>query len=45
VTLVDSIVAGAYGCGQGAHFCRVMRVLRQKGYMEEKELVKLTLLP
>lgn len=45
ITLIDAIIAGSYGQGQGAHYCRVMRILRQKGFMEEKEIVKLSLLP
>ena len=46
MTLIDSIVTGSFGQGQGGpHFCRVLRILRQKGFMEEKELVKLSLLP
>mmetsp|Transcript_15152 Transcript_15152/g.19176 ORF Transcript_15152/g.19176 Transcript_15152/m.19176 type:complete len:181 (-) Transcript_15152:55-597(-) len=44
-SLLDSIVAGAYGAGKGAHFCRVLRILRQRGFIEEKEIVKLSLLP
>ena len=44
-TLSDQMVSGAYGAGEGAHFCRVIRILRQRGFMEEKELVKLSLLP
>lgn len=44
-SLVDSVVAGAYGSGKGIHFCRVLRILRQRGFMEEKEIVRLSLLP
>jgi len=39
--LLDKIVTDVYG----AHHCRVVRVLRQKGFIEEKEIVKLSLLP
>lgn len=45
VSLIDQVVNGAYGSGKGAHFCRVLRILRQRGFMEEKEIVKLSLLP
>ena len=44
-SLIDQVVTGAYGSGKGAHFCRVLRILRQRGFMEEKEIVKLSLLP
>lgn len=46
LTLIDEIISGSFGQGQGGpHFCRVIRILRQRGFMEEKELVKLSLLP
>jgi DNA-directed RNA polymerase III subunit RPC3 len=39
--LLDNYVEGIYG----AHHTRVVRILRQKGFLEEKELTKLSLLP
>ena len=40
--LCERIIEGSYG---SAHFGRVMRVLRQKGYVDEMEISKLCLLP
>lgn len=39
--LLDNYVEGVYG----VHHTRVIRILRQKGFLEEKELTKLSLLP
>jgi DNA-directed RNA polymerase III subunit RPC3 len=39
--LLDNYVEVIYG----AHHTRVVRILRQKGFLEEKELTKLSLLP
>jgi transcription initiation factor IIE alpha subunit len=39
--LIDAYVEGTYG----AHHLRVIRIIRQKGFVEEKELTKFSLLP
>ena len=39
--LIDRYVESTYG----KHQVRVLRILRQKGFTEEKELTKLSLLP
>lgn len=39
--LTDSYIEGTYG----AHHLRVVRIVRQKGFLEEKELTKFSLLP
>jgi len=39
--LLDNYVDGIYG----VHHTRVVRILRQNGFLEEKELTKLSLLP
>lgn len=41
IMLLDNYVEGVYG----AHHARVIRILRSKGFLEEKELTKLSLLP
>jgi hypothetical protein len=40
--LCESIIEGSYG---SLHFARVVRILRQKGYIDEMEISKLCLLP
>jgi len=41
LTLFEQIISTSLG----AHYSRVLRILRQKGFIEEKELTKMCLLP
>jgi len=39
--LIERYIESTYG----AHHVRVMRILNEKGFVEEKEITKLSLLP
>ena len=41
ISLVEEIINKA----RGPHFAKVVRILRQKGYLEEKEVRRMALLP